>query len=102
MCGELSVFFVEFRKLLEGFTDIFQQNDGEDVTQDEPQDNGQGMDLLSNYGWLLVVYQMANKDMLQFNKVFELSALEFLNYSVMLNDIKRQEAWEMRNSINNT
>jgi len=66
------------------------------------QDNGQGIDLLSHYGWLLVVYQMANKDMLQFNKVFELSALEFLNYAVMLNDIKKQEAWEMRNAINNT
>lgn len=100
--GSCQFFFVEFRKLLEGFTDIFQQQFEEDVTQDETQDNGQGIDLLSHYGWLLVVYQMANKDMLRFKDVYELSALEFLNYAVMLNDIKKQEEWDLRNSINNT
>jgi len=103
MFGELLVFFfVEFRKLLEGFADIFQEPIDPDVTNDEPQDNGQGIDLLSQYGWLLVVYQMANKDMLKFKEVYELSALEFLNYAVMLNDIKKQEEWELRMSMNNT
>ena len=101
--GSCQFFFVEFRKLLEGFTDIFQQTDDVDeITNDEQQDNGQGIDLLSHYGWLLVVYQMANKDMLRFKDVYELSALEFLNYAVMLNDIKKQEEWDLRNSINNT
>jgi len=48
------------------------------------------------------VYQIANKDMLRFKDVYKLSALEFLNYAVMLNDIKKQEEWDLRNSINNT
>ncbi len=100
--GNSQFFFVEFRKLLEGFADIFQEPIDPDVTNDEPQDNGQGIDLLSQYGWLLVVYQMANKDMLKFKEVYELSALEFLNYAVMLNDIKKQEEWELRMSMNNT
>lgn len=40
--------------------------------------------------------------MLKFKEVYELSALEFLNYAVMLNDIKKQEEWELRMSMNNT
>jgi hypothetical protein len=47
----------------------------------------------------MVVWRMANKDVLKFEAIFAMKAVEFLNYAMLIHDIleaERQEAERMR------
>ena len=47
----------------------------------------------------MVVWRMANKDVLKFEAIFAMKAVEFLNYALLIHDIleaERQEAERMR------
>ena len=45
---------------------------------------------LMAYGWLNVVYEISGKDFLKYKQVFELPAVEFMNYVQYLSDYKQQ------------
>jgi hypothetical protein len=47
----------------------------------------------------MVVWRMANKDVLKFEAIFAMKAVEFLNYALLIHDIleaERMEAERMR------
>ena len=91
MFGGWSVFFAKFRILLESFERLFQAPDEGDA--------GPVTNPLAGYGWLMVVWRMANKDVLKFDAIFAMKAVEFLNYALLIHDIleaERQEAERMR------
>ena len=52
------------------------------------------MSPLAGYGWLMVVWRMANKDVLKFDAIFEMKAVEFLNYALLIHDILEAERME--------
>ena len=84
-------FFAKFRKLLESFERLFQAPDEGNA--------GPVTNPLAGYGWLMVVWRMANKDVLKFEAIFAMKAVEFLNYALLIHDIleaERQEAERMR------
>ena len=86
MFGALSVFFVKFRELLANFERLFQDPD-----DDSPKFE---YNPLEHYGWLMVVWRMANKDVLKFDAIFAMKAVEFLNYALLIHDILQAEQWE--------
>ena len=91
MYGGSLVFFVKFRELLANFERLFQAHDEEGA--------GPVTNPLAGYGWLMVVWRMANKDVLKFDAIFAMKAVEFLNYALLIHDIleaERQEAERMR------
>ena len=91
MFGGWSVFFAKFRILLESFERLFSSSDERDA--------GPITNPLAGYGWLMVVWRMANKDVLKFDAIFAMKAVEFLNYALLIHDIleaERQEAERMR------
>ena len=55
---------------------------------------GSGYYDLDEYGWLMVVWRMANKDVLKFDAIFAMKAVEFLNYALLIHDILQAEQWE--------
>jgi hypothetical protein len=42
----------------------------------------------------MVVWRMANKDVLKFDAIFAMKAVEFLNYALLISDILQAEQWE--------
>ena len=88
--GSGQFFFVKFRELLANFERLFQAPD---------EDAGPVTNPLAGYGWLMVVWRMANKDVLKFDAIFAMKAVEFLNYALMIHDnleAERMEAERMR------
>ena len=79
-------FFVKFRKLLANFERLFST----------PDEGGEGpvTNPLAGYGWLMVVWRMANKDVLKFDAIFAMKAVEFLNYALLIHDILEAERME--------
>ena len=84
--GGCQFFFAKFRTLLESFERLFQAPDERDA--------GPVTNPLAGYGWLMVVWRMANKDVLKFEAIFAMKAVEFLNYALLIHDILEAERME--------
>ena len=84
--GRCQFFFVKFRELLANFDRLFQAPD-----EDGPRFESNP---LEEYGWLMVVWRMANKDVLKFDAIFAMKAVEFLNYALLISDILQAEQME--------
>jgi hypothetical protein len=59
-----------------------------------------GTGFTERYGWIVVIDRLANSDVLKWNEVFELPAMEFLNYASYQVEKSKHEAFEIKRRAN--
>ena len=88
------LFFGQLVEVTRRFTNLF----GRAVEGDE-QGNGRpdlGTGFTEKYGWIVVVDRLAGNDVLKWDAVFDLPAIEFLNYASYQVEKSKHEAFEVK------
>ena len=80
------------------FTNLFGQGNADVEEGDGRPDLGTGF--TERYGWIVVIDRLAGSDVLKWNEVFELPAIEFLNYASYQVEKSKHEAFEIKRRAN--
>ena len=87
-------FFGQLVEVTRRFTNLFGRAvEGDDEGNGRP-DLGTGF--TEKYGWIVVVDRLAGNDVLKWDAVFDLPAIEFLNYASYQVEKSKHEAFEVK------